>query len=788
MRGLRAFLFLILFASSAFAQATSDALLSESETHISAIRNQLRAIGSVLGSAEASDDDLQQQRTTIESFKLDSTAESRKLDGPLNEVREQLKRLGPAPETGEPESAIMANQRQLLQTRISRLEASQKQLELLRVEADQSVTRILSLQRDRFFDRIFRSDKSVLNPGLWVETWNGVTLFSTRMSELLGRWWKEVATKANFGGLLLLPAVGGLLIAIWQVLKRRIRFRLERLQPTDERRQMSALRRLLRIVGGLVAVGLVVIFGNVLFVAAVNLANLTTDGVKPLLDAFFGIITPVAFNTALTYFVCAPRRPEARLISIDEGTANTLPLLVAITTLIYAASGSLSNISNLLNLPVNLTAGQTALASAAMITLLGLILVVLRRQANRGIAEGQSYYLTWFVQTLPFIWVLLALSTLALVTGYISFAYFMVGNIFDTALFAVFCAIIHYLADAVSDTMLNPASRLGVVTRSFLGLTEKGISRLSLIFRTVIDVLLVIIAFPVLFAIWALTWINLSSMATGFFNGFTVGNISISPWGLLVALLVLAIGVVLTRFVTGWLERRVLSETSMDRGVQASITTASSYAGYVLAFALALSAAGLDFSNIAFVAGALGVGIGFGLQSIVNNFVSGLILLAERPVRVGDWIATNAGEGIVRKINVRSTEIETFDSCTVIVPNSNLVTDAVRNWTHRDTVGRFSVSATVEGTTRADAAADILRDVLKAHPKVLRYPEPQVLLARFTAQGLEFELKGFVADVFEAQKVASDIRFSVVRDLAAKNTFLAFSPTAATQKKPKSKA
>ena len=142
---------------------------------------------------------------------------------------------------------------------------------------------------------------------------------------------------------------------------------------------------------------------------------------------------------------------------------------------------------------------------------------------------------------------------------------------------------------------------------------------------------------------------------------------------------------------------------------------------------LALTATGVDFSNLALIAGALGLGIGLGLQSIVNNFVSGLIILAERPIRVGDWVSLPAGEGVVRRINVRSTEIETFDSCSIILPNSLLVTEPVRNWTHNDNMGRFLVAVTVDYDSDAELVRKPpARDGHAPTTKVLSTPEPTV--------------------------------------------------------------
>ena len=219
----------------------------------------------------------------------------------------------------------------------------------------------------------------------------------------------------------------------------------------------------------------------------------------------------------------------------------------------------------------------------------------------------------------------------------------------------------------------------------------------------------------------------------------------------------------------------MLARTQLDKGVRDSVKKSIGYAGVILAVVLALTSAGVGFSNIAFIAGALGVGIGFGLQSIVNNFVSGLILLAERPVKVGDWIVVGAGEGFVKQINVRSTEIETFDNCTIIVPNSSLVAEPVKNWTRHDTVGKMTVPVSVARdsepghSTRYPACA-----APRSHKSVMRDPEPAVLLNRFGDSSLDFVLYFHVEDILWGVYTASDIRFAILQAFREANVVMPY--------------
>jgi potassium efflux system protein len=232
-----------------------------------------------------------------------------------------------------------------------------------------------------------------------------------------------------------------------------------------------------------------------------------------------------------------------------------------------------------------------------------------------------------------------------------------------------------------------------------------------------------------------------------------------------VAVVLFLVGIGVTRGVQRWLEVKFLPHTRLDTGLQNSIKTSLGYVGFLVAVSLSLSHLGLSVERLAIVAGALSVGIGFGLQSIVNNFVSGLILLWERAIRVGDWIVVGEEQGYVRRINVRSTEIETFDRATIIVPNANLVSGVVKNWLRNDHVGRIRLPFTVPITIDPEKVRDILIAAAKGHDHVLSIPSPQVVFAQVGETNLKLELLCFIEDVEMSQRVSSDLLFEIFKGL-----------------------
>ncbi len=276
-----------------------------------------------------------------------------------------------------------------------------------------------------------------------------------------------------------------------------------------------------------------------------------------------------------------------------------------------------------------------------------------------------------------------------------------------------------------------------------------------------IYVLVLAFFIPLILLQWGFKTADIESWTYRVLTEIRVGTITISLVGILAGILLFALGFLVTRWVQRWIDRNVMARSRVDAGVRNSIRTGIGYMGVGVAGLIGLSAAGIDLSSLALVAGALSLGVGFGLQNIVSNFVSGLILLVERPFKVGDWIVSGTTEGFVRRISVRATEIETFQHQSIMMPNSLLINASVGNWTHRNKLGRSEIAVTVTYDSDPRRIIELLHDIAAAHPMVLKNPAPNVGFTAFGDDRMTFELRIYVADVLTAGGVRNDLRVSI---------------------------
>ena len=215
------------------------------------------------------------------------------------------------------------------------------------------------------------------------------------------------------------------------------------------------------------------------------------------------------------------------------------------------------------------------------------------------------------------------------------------------------------------------------------------------------------------------------------------------------------------KFLKSFIAETLLKKAAVDQGVRYSISVLIGYLGWVVAGWGVLSIFGLNMDNLAMFFGALSVGLGFGLQHIVNNFFSGILILFERPIKKGDWVNVNGKEGIVTNIKLRSTELKTFDETSVVIPNADILSNSLINMTHTDMLGRVVIHVGVSYDSDLHKVKQILIDCAKRHPKVEQSREPVVLLREFGDSSINFDLMVVISDVMSKLVAQSDIMFDI---------------------------
>jgi len=381
----------------------------------------------------------------------------------------------------------------------------------------------------------------------------------------------------------------------------------------------------------------------------------------------------------------------------------------------------------------------------------------------KDLAGGGLIAATWIH---PLALLLAALIMLVLIAGYTGFAAFLALRAIVAA--AVFGAL--YLLTAVTHTLfagIGEDSARGRRLAASLGLSPRSLGIGGALLSAAIRVLLIALAFLLIIGPWEVSTADLFDTVRNVPFGFKIGELHLSLRELISAVIALALVLIITRLAQRWLESELLPRTALEPSLQLSILTMFGYLGAITAITLALLSLGFDLQKIALIAGALSVGIGFGLQSIVSNFVSGLILLTERPIRVGDAIVVKGEEGFVRRVRVRATEIETYDRASVIIPNSELITGVVKNWTRANRWGRIVIKVGVAYASDPAQVRDILLEIARAHPQILQSPPPWALLTGFGDSALQFELGSFVADIEKSAAVRSDLHYAIIERFRA---------------------
>lgn len=528
--------------------------------------------------------------------------------------------------------------------------------------------------------------------------------------------------------------------------------------------------------------------------AAVRMA---ADGLIPTLwlvllvvwaeDAFANQGAPLLLNTirgAAIALIClsvslagisatlTPQHSKWRSLPVSDEAAYAIRRLVMILAIFVATDLFLWN------------AFTSEVKTPELLTVYALISCIARTLAILPLLHGRLWRLTdpapdpgalpkrpsrlWLLVRLM-IGAMTIASVIAAATGYSELALFIVRGLTASLVVVSGLFMLRGAAhEAISTAMSTPAAR------AWLGVREETSETLSFWARVMLEPAFVAAGIFFLGPFWGVTRQEMATRGGALLQGFKVGDVTISLTAIGLGVLAFILMLALTRAIQRAMLTKLLPRTRLDIGAQHSLTTGLGYIGAILAGVVGISALGIDLSNLAIVAGALSVGIGFGLQSIVNNFVSGLILLVERPVKVGDWIIVGDRQGIVKRIAIRATEVETFDRSSVIIPNSDLISNPVINRTHKDRHGRVEIPVGVAYGSDTRRVHELLIEIGKTHAEVLLIPEPFAVFIGFGDSSLDFELRVYTANNLRGMSIATELRHVIHERFAAEGVEIPF--------------
>ena len=741
-------------------------LASETDAVLAPIKTAVSAIGTLASEVEqmrASEDGLSLRRGEVEALANDTEKAAGAIQPLIDAARVQIEKLGPPPADKQPpEAREVATERARLTSQITALDGGLRSAGLVKVKARQLIARIQVLRHGLFAEHLFERTESPLLPGIWHALSRDMGPAALQARAVFGSWPALIAQQRQ-----MVPAIAAIAAVAFAALWLMSRSALNHLMPPSAltpgymtRVSAACLGAPLFALPALAATGIAA-FG---LQASGLIPPALQDWSEDVLQALIIVIVV----SALAVAILEPRRPAWRLVALADRPARVLWLTVAGFALVYSADLIAKQTIQLLVLPLPFTVALSFLTSLAFAVLLARAAFTRFTPATPTAAAGEATRLVPPVSRLTPRWLKLPLAAVATgilaasLTGYVALGRFAAGQVVITGSAVVLALLLHLGIRAAERGIESQQMGIGGWLSRRLGY-ERGQRRvIGRAVSMVLHAALALAVIPGLLLAWGFSLVDVGAGLKSAMFGFQLGHMRVSLAQILFALAVFTAIIIATRLLQRWLQARVLRPDRIDPGIANSVHQGVGYAGFALAALSAVSVGGIDITNLAIVAGALSVGIGFGLQSIVNNFVSGLILLVERPIKVGDWIVVKGGgEGYVRAISVRSTEIETFDRASLIVPNSELISNVVTNWTHRNALGRVIVKVNASYKSDPDAVLKVLGEIAAASPLIMQEPPPLVTLDNLGPDALEFSIRVLVADINRALSVQTQLRSAV---------------------------
>jgi potassium efflux system protein len=693
------------------------------------------------------------QRLVDQRQKAQAIVDNRSI--PLRTLTAQLEALGPVPADGAVESEQMATRRLELQEEIAAANEPLVQAEEIVLQSGVLITELDNSIRQKMARSLIARDPSPLNITHWKpafsELMDGLRLEKESLQTVFAKPYAREALKNRLPLSLFLFFLGIVTVTLFrsQVMRRLI--------PRYRAAQEGETINWPAIAINCTQLALPILSAG-LFIGGFYLLQLDFVGLKksfsllPLVAIFFAV------GHWLGQSLFAPGQEEIRIIRVDEQQARVgyrLMFLLGLTLSLLTAWGLIEAGYQFSGAAKAVLTFPIILLGSFVLWRLSIVFTRARDNIRSRAAEiTDAEAAIHGPLLLVFGWALRVaaiLSTLLIILGFSLLASEILGPMLATVALLGLCFFIF----EILTTLLEPLFNRGGAIQD----TSPTLLPIFVAFFIGVAVL------PLMALNWGMRWTTLVDIWHALNEGLSIGEVRLSLDVIFLLAVVFTIGLVITRWLQKLFRVAILPRTRLDIGGQNALITGIGYTGIAFSTLIAISSAGLNLSSLAIFAGALSVGIGFGLQTIASNFVSGIILLVERPIKEGDWIDVAGYSGYVQKISVRSTRILTFDRHDVIIPNAELIAGVVTNMTLTGTIGRVVVPVGVAYGTDAEELKRLLLEIASRHPMVLAVPQPSVLFMGLGESSIDFELRCFIKDVNSMLSVRSDLYFSIYKTL-----------------------
>lgn len=764
------FVLVCLLAGGAFAQDPQDrqplsGIAAEQQAAIERLSTQADRLEKDINTNSEDDVRLVEIRLALEDLQADVLKSGVAFRPTLTDINAKLEALGPAPKDGAPaETDEKATQRAALSKEKSQINQVIGQAEDLLVRVNGLVNKIAVIRRDLFANTLMKRYqlRSAIGRDVGEAVGDQVSMLSRNISA-----WFRFVVRFKLQAALVATFFASLVGVIFYVVGRRVIARLLRKDPTADPDYLS---RLSAAFWSTLMPSIALLLFLTLTVALYQSYNVLRGDISDYFIGLLQIFFTCFFVNRLSNAILSPDAPNWRLVKIEAQPARVLIWLTTAAALVVGLDRFTGIVTESLGSPLSVTILKGLFAALLVGALLMAVGSVKPFASEDGVARPWP---SWFRAT---VYVLGTATILSALTGYISLAQFVSRQVVVTGAWVATAYIGLLASRAISDEGAFGSTSAGRWIKQTYDTEDSKLDQLGVLASVLINLLIVFAFLPVILFQWGFQAGDMAVWMRRLGAGFQIGTFTFSPLAILTGIIVFGIGYSVTRWFQSWIDGTVMARGRVDIGVRNSIRTVVGYAGMAIATLIGISAAGLNLSSFALIAGGLSLGIGFGLQNIVSNFVSGLILLVERPFKVGDWVVAGDVSGTVRKISVRATEIETFQRQTVMLPNSQLINNAVGNWTHRNRLGRIEVPVGVIHGTDPEHVYRVLLELARGSQLILKNPEPFVLFTGFSETAMNFEIRVFLADISNGSSVQNELRFGIVRAFLREGIEIAHTP------------